>query len=178
MRIGLLFCLLLSSVLLIPAQAEVYRWVDAEGKVVYGDNPPKQSGAKPVDLPMLTIADSPASTTTPPPNQAEQPPVAEKAAYTEFKIVAPTANEEIRANDGTVMISLSIQPQLQAGDSVALYLDSKQVAAGALTNFSLKEVDRGDHTVFAVLSDATGNIIQNTETVKFTVLRVSVLQKP
>ena len=177
MRIGLLFCLLLASVLLIPAQAEVYRWVDAEGKVVYGDNPPKQSGAKPVDLPMLTIADSP-TPAAPSPNQAEQPPVAEKAAYTEFKIVAPTANAEMRANDGTVMISLSIQPPLQAGDSVALYLDSKQVAAGALTNFSLKEVDRGDHTVFAVLSDATGNIIQNTETVKFTVLRVSVLQKP
>ncbi len=177
MRIGLLFCLLLASVLLIPAQAEVYRWVDAEGKVVYGDNPPKQSGAKPVDLPMLTIADSP-TPAAPSPNQAEQPPVAEKAAYTEFKVASPMTNEEVRANDGNVMISLSIQPPLQAGDSVALYLDSKQVAAGALTNFSLKEVDRGDHTVFAVLSDATGNIIQNTETVKFTVLRVSVLQKP
>lgn len=33
--------LLLLFVLALPAQADVYKWLDADGKVQYGDNPPK-----------------------------------------------------------------------------------------------------------------------------------------
>ncbi len=60
MRIGLLFLLLVFGLSAVSVHAEIYRWVDAAGNTVYGDNPPKQSAAKPVDLPLLTVADSPA----------------------------------------------------------------------------------------------------------------------
>jgi hypothetical protein len=33
-----------------PAPADVYKWVDREGKVHYGDTPPPNSAAKPVDV--------------------------------------------------------------------------------------------------------------------------------
>jgi hypothetical protein len=164
----------------VSVQAEIYRWVDADGKTVYGDNPPKTSAAKSVNLPLLTVADSPA----PKPAQAK-PDAAlaadkkagdEAEAYTDFKIASPTAEEAIRANEGTLAVSVALQPQLKAGDGVTLYLDSKQVATGASLSFNLTDVERGEHSVFAVLTDASGNIIQNTQPVKFSVLRYSAVQ--
>ncbi|UJS25507.1 DUF4124 domain-containing protein [Thiothrix winogradskyi] len=157
----------------VSVQAEIYRWVDAAGNTVYGDNPPKQSAAKPVDLPMLTVADSPAPA---PAAKLDAAPAAEEEAYTDFAITSPSADEAIRANEGNVTVSVSLKPALKPGDSVALYLDSKQVGSGASLSFALTEVERGEHSVFAVLSNAEGDIIQNTEPVTFSVLRHSALQ--
>ena len=173
MRVRLLSLLLIFGLVSVSVQAEIYRWVDAAGNTVYGDNPPKQSAAKPVDLPMLTVADSPAPA---PAAKPEAAPAAEEEAYTDFAITSPTADEAIRANEGNVTVSVSLKPALKPGDGVALYLDSKQVGSGASLSFALTEVERGEHSVFAVLSNAAGDIIQNTEPVKFSVLRHSALQ--
>ncbi|MGB5600740.1 MAG: DUF4124 domain-containing protein [Thiothrix litoralis] len=178
MRFGLLFLVLVLGFSVLSANAEIYRWVDASGNTVYGDNPPKQSAAKPVNLPLLTVADSPAPRQDTPTSVSTNPKAADADAetYSDFKITSPAANEAIRANEGNVTISVSLQPQLKPGDGVALYLDAKQVAAGSSLSFALTEVERGEHSVFAVLSDSGGNIIQNTEPVKFNVLRYSALQ--
>lgn len=179
MRVRLLSLLLILGLVSVSVQAEIYRWVDADGKTVYGDNPPKTSAAKSVNLPLLTVADSPA----PKPAQAN-PDAAQAAdkkagdtaeAYSDFKIASPTAEEAIRANEGNVTVSVSLKPQLKPGDGITLYLDAKQVATGTSLSFALTEVERGEHSVFAVLNDAGGNIIQNTEPVKFSVLRHSAL---
>ncbi|SEA24601.1 protein of unknown function [Thiothrix caldifontis] len=173
MRVGLLALLLVLGLSVISAQADIYRWVDAAGNTVYGDTPPKQSAAKPVDLPLLTIADSP----TPAPTAKPETPVEEtEEAYSDFKITSPGVDEAIRANEGNINVTVSLKPQLKPGDGVSLYLDSKQVASGTALSFALTEVDRGEHSVFAVLNDAEGNIIQNTEPVKFSLLRHSALQ--
>ncbi|HVL01185.1 MAG TPA: DUF4124 domain-containing protein [Dongiaceae bacterium] len=44
----------------LPAQAEVYRWVDAEGRVHFGDSAPKGQKAETLEMPE---ADKPASPT-------------------------------------------------------------------------------------------------------------------
>ena len=179
MRFGLLSLLLVLSFSVFSVNAEIYRWVDANGNTVYGDSPPKQSAAKPMNLPLLTVADSPVpkqeSRTTAPTTKPKAGDT-DAEAYSDFKITSPAADEAIRANEGSVSVSASLKPQLKPGDSVALYLDAKQVASGSSLSFALTEVERGEHSVFAVLSDAGGNIIQNTEPVKFNVLRYSVLQ--
>lgn len=173
----LYLCLLLGLPLLATA-AGVYRWVDAEGNVVYGDDPPKSAQAETVDLPALTIADSFVPATPSTRQDAPAQPDEEQAAYTRFKVTAPAVDEAIRANDGNMGVTVAVEPALRAGDSISLYLDGKQVGNGKSLTFALTEVDRGEHTVFAVLADAQGNIIQNTEAVRFNVLRHSVLQTP
>ncbi|QLQ33205.1 MAG: DUF4124 domain-containing protein [Candidatus Thiothrix singaporensis] len=175
MRTGLLFLLLVFGLSCFSAQAEIYRWVDAQGNVMYGDNPPKKEAAKPVALPLLTVADSFAPKQQAQQEEAPKQGQDESEAYSDFKITSPAAEDAVRSNDGAVAVSLSLKPKLKAGDGIVLYLDSKQVAAGESLSFNLTEVERGEHSVFAVLNDAKGNIIQNTEPVKFSVLRHSVL---
>ena len=38
-----------------PSAADVYKWIDKEGKVHYGDTPPPNTAAKPVDLPRAPV---------------------------------------------------------------------------------------------------------------------------
>ena len=190
MRIGLLFVLLISCLAGFTAQAGgVYRWVDADGRVVYGDTPPKKSGAKSVELPMLTVADgyappadkaaNPAvSTAQQPPVGATDPAASAPEAYSAFKIASPTADETVRSNEGSVNVGVTLTPALKAGDEIVLYLDSKQVANGKALSFPLNAVEMGTHTVFAVLNDAAGNIVQNTETVTFHLHRNASVNQP
>lgn len=191
MRNVVLLLLFLSGVSLPVAQAQVYRWVDDTGRVVYGDNPPKKSGAKSVELPILTIADSyvpqptatestlaasPASAATPasavPPDDAEVATV-----YSEFRIISPADNDIVRSNTGTVDVSVALNPSLRSGDEIVWYVDSKQAGNGATPTLTLNDLAVGTHRVFAVLNDASGNIIQNTETVTFNLLRQTALPK-
>lgn len=178
MRTGLLFLTLMFGLLLLPLQAEIYRWTDANGNTAFGDSPPKSVKARPVDLPLLTIADS----FSPEgegkeglPEETATPSAEEDASYTDFRITAPADGDTIRSNNGSVTIQLALKPALREGDEITLYVDARQVAGGKTLAFSLPEMDRGEHSAFAVLTDAEGNIILNTDPVTFTLLRYSAL---
>ncbi|MEZ5478815.1 MAG: DUF4124 domain-containing protein [Thiolinea sp.] len=176
--------LLLTFLLLITAaaQAEVFQWRDANGSVVYGDSPPESVTAREVELQPLTIADrydtgeddnKAAATNTDAEAEQDDEQMAETVNYSRFAVQSPEANEALRSNNGNVLIRLELQPDLQAGHGIAVYMDGKQIANGKATVFSLENVDRGQHSLFAVLYDAEENMIRNTEAVSFTVLRAS-----
>ena len=191
MRNPVLLLLFLLGITLSVAHAQVYRWVDASGRVVYGDDPPKKSGAKAVELPTLTIADGytpkvAAAPDTPVAAQAAPesvpasdvpPETAEATAYSEFKITSPTPDETVRSNTGSVEMSAALTPSLKSGDGIVWYVDSKQAGSGTTPTITLNDLTVGTHRVFAVLNDAAGNIIQNTETITFNVLRQTALPK-
>jgi hypothetical protein len=100
---------------------------------------------------------------------AEEIPAAD--SYSDFKITSPATGETIRSNNAELGINIGLTPALKKGDGITVYLDSKQAASAETLSFLLPTVDPGEHTLFAVLNDSSGNIIQNTETVKFTILR-------
>jgi hypothetical protein len=74
----------------VPAGADVYRWVDREGKVHYGDTPPPNAAAKPVDVRKEPVVNGqtesppgePRATSEPRP-RAETPPPSPVAALPE-----------------------------------------------------------------------------------------------
>lgn len=160
--------------------AEVYTWKDANGNTVFGDSPPESVGAVEVDLPELTIADSYPSeddnnrkTTTQPTAGSEEQEGSETVDYERFAVKSPAKGAAVRANNGNVMVHFDLQPALQPGHGLVVYMDGKQVANGSATVYSLKAVDRGEHTVFAVLHDQNNDVLKNTQPVRFTVLRAS-----
>lgn len=172
--------LLFASVL----NAEVYRWTDASGRTVFGDSPPEQTKAQTVELPTLTVADSynDSEGKGKVANSAqakEDDDAAETKAveYKRFVVTSPEADASVRANNGNIMVRLELEPGLQEGHGIVVYLDGKRVANGGSTVFSLESVDRGKHSLFAVLHDENDDVLKNTEAVSFNLLRHSVLKK-
>lgn len=171
--------LLFTSVL----NAEVYRWTDANGRTVFGDSPPEQSKAQPVELPTLTVADSydsgekkESASATDAGTDDDDSDAEATVEYKRFKVTSPEKDEAVRANNGNVLVRLELEPALQDGHGIVVYLDGKQVASGAATTFSVENIDRGKHSLFAVVHDDNDDVLKNTEAVSFDLLRASVLR--
>ncbi|HPE60945.1 MAG TPA: DUF4124 domain-containing protein [Thiolinea sp.] len=166
-----------------PLQAEVYRWTDASGRVYFGDKPPENSRATNVDLPPLTVADSFFKHHKPEDGQEQEataPETPDKADagqdYRYFEVLFPKNEDTVRTNGGQVTVQLEIDPPLQPGHGLVFYMDGKQMGKSSSTSLMLENVDRGNHSVFAVLHDASGEVIRNTQPVRFNVLRASILR--
>lgn len=177
----ILFSLL--ALLCVSAGAQVYQWTDSDGKVHFSDRPGPD--AKPVELrPAQTISTprAPAQTdgrTQEAPNYpADQARTA--VAYTGFSIVSPTAEEEIRANDGNVMVRLSLQPALAAGHVISLSVTGEggeQTLSSKAMGALLSNLSRGRHTVSAKVLDGKGKALIVANPVSFNVLRATAARK-
>ena len=189
--LGLALVLVL-TLLLAPvfAQAKIYKTVDEDGNVAYSDVPPanteqraestieleinntynaKESGPVPAQSPkgggqsinpgdIVSADNSPGST----------PPA---AAYQSITISAPAANANLRSNSGDVTLSISLQPSLRAGDQVRFFMDGKPVGTVNGTSLSLTNIDRGTHTLAAVVLDGAGKPRISSTTTSFSIQR-------
>ena len=160
-------CLLLA--LALPASAEIYRYTDARGNTVYTNQPPQGVASESVQLaPTNTVA-------TPKPTGSLQPPTdaAVPAGYSRVEIVGvPDDAEAVRSNAGDLSVGVELQPALHDGDQLQLLLDGQPVApAGAQTRFALRNLDRGTHSLQAVVL-REGAPLQSSASVSFTVQRV------
>ena len=136
----------------VAAAATVYKWVDAQGITHYSDQPHPE--AKAVDVqPQNTVsappAAAPTSTATP----------ANAAAVTRYQcdIIRPE-NEEVFLNTSTVSARLKLDPDLVAGDQIAIAVDGKRLTNQPSTGseFLLTEMERGTHSLMFVVFDRTG----------------------
>lgn len=167
---------LLLYLFLLPAHAEIYRWVDAAGNVVYSDEP----------HPDAEMVDLPASTTYTPVEESEpdilklSPDDGDDADAFDYalRIIAPADDESIWVNNGNVTVSMVVEPALDAerGDQVLLQIDGVETGpAQASTTFQLENLSRGTHTLSASVVTVDGSIITTSEPVTFHLHRTSVL---
>lgn len=119
------FAILVLACAAFPAAAEVYKWVDSEGKVHYGDTPPAKGAARRIELPSIGTeignAGSPAAekgNAGAPAAQAPQEPVAAAPApvrgmafdayillrtgMTEGELLQRAGPPDYESSDGTV----------------------------------------------------------------------------
>lgn len=155
----------------LPVGAVVYKWTDEKGGVHFSDNP--HPGAKRLDL------GQPPAVSLPPveevPSTAPQAGPVTKG-YAQFGIVQPQAEATVRNNPGTVILRFRIEPELRDGDRIRILLDGQPVDAAALSGATaeLHEVERGTHTIGAVIEDATGEVVARADSVTFYMHRPSV----
>jgi len=161
--------------------ADIYRWVDDNGNEVYSDEPVENAEKielqesmtySPVQIPVVTD-----SATT----SVEQEISDESEVNPNYKltIVAPEDDAGIRINNGNVTVNLQVQPALvpERGDLIQLYLDG--LPAGTpmpQLSFMLENLDRGTHKLSAVVLNASGEVIAQSETTSFHLQRTSLLQ--
>lgn len=167
---NLLFCGLM--LLALPAFAQVYTYIDAEGNRVFTDKP-SSGDAERVELApsnsMPTI-----QTQTAPTVEAPEP----SQRYSLLRILVPQPDATIRDSAGNLIVSINSEPKLFPQHSYRLLLDGVQVGeAGSSPVFPLENIDRGTHQLAVEIIDLQGRIIERTPTQPFHMLRISLAQK-
>ncbi|TWC41489.1 penicillin-binding protein [Pseudomonas sp. SJZ079] len=169
MRNLLLYLVLLS----LPAAAQVYTYLDAEGNRVFTDQP-RQGNAERIELaPSNGMASLPAATPPAPTAATAQVP-----AYQVLRILIPEPDATIRDSAGNLIVSASSEPALHDGHSYRLLLDGQSIGAtGRSPVFELNNIDRGTHQLAVEIVDAQGRTLERTPSQPLHMLRISLAQK-
>jgi hypothetical protein len=155
MRTLLIFLSLLIPVL---ATAQVYKWVDASGKVHYSDRP--VTGAEPLPVPLKKV---------PQPQGTPAAPIpASPGPYAQFEVLTPEPNATLRDAEGNLTIGLVLEPSLMEGHRLQLLLDGGPVTGDVPgTQLMVKGLPFGSHDLQAQILDAGGTLIAASSTVRF-----------
>lgn len=152
---------------------QLYRHVGPNGEVYFTDQP--SSDSMPVEISPINVTPAvPSSRVT---SHETEKSEATLTSYTTFNILSPTEDQGVRANDGNVIINISLQPALKHGHSIKLKIDGedgKYVQSGESLTVNLFNVSRGQHVVQAFVLDGDGNMLMHAGPVNFHVLRVAI----
>lgn len=172
--------LLLAALTTLPAlaTAEIYKYVDEHGVTRYTDKPPSKD-AKPLVLPPLQTYTgagiSPTVETSEDDNGALR---AEAFDYRGIELVSPSDQQVFNNASPVIMASATVNPGLQDGHRVVFLVDGQSVSAPpGQTSMELTELERGSHSLQAVVMDAQDNIQVQSSVVSFQLNQPS-LQRP
>lgn len=200
MRIVPLTLFFFTMALAMSAQSgKIYQWKDQNGNIVFGDRPVDKQTADEVEvLPMMVVPayETPEQRLKRLEEEAEKAKLAaleaeknaaateeveeeeEEFKYTSFKVTSPADGEAIRANSGNVSVGFSLEPALGPNDTISVYVDGKKHKENSKNLMAdLINLNRGEHSVFAVVKNEAGSVLLNSDTIRFTVLRHSALFK-
>jgi hypothetical protein len=161
---------LMSVVSAVALSATVYKWVDENGVTHYSDQPHENAEKVTIAQPQ-TYSPGPLPSTP----RSAQPARQAANAYT-CEVTAPT-NDQSFPNTTSVTVAAQFSPAPHAGDQSSLLLDGARLAkfpqgGGSLT---IDPIDRGQHSLQAVVQDSSGKMLCQSTSVSFTVLQPSVL---
>jgi hypothetical protein len=160
----------LIALFLLPglAHAVICKTVDADGVVAYNDVPAHECKT-PIKLPEYSRY-SPRPIQQP--NAADNGVATERAApfegYESIRIVKPEANEKLSRSDGKVPLAIALQPVLQPGHRISVFLDDVRVPGSfSGLEIELTGVDPGLHNVRAAVFDAEGQRVIDSAAANF-----------
>ncbi len=171
----LFFFALLS--LWVSASADMYKWTDKNGKVIYSDKPnPNGSEEKVTGSPLTTYKTDPAvkralrKPNTPTPNEIKK-----RNIYSDFTIEQPINDTALRQNAGNVTVTFAVKPKINTwrGDKIEVFIDGKKAGETNGLTYNLVSLDRGTHTLNAKLVNSRGKVLKS-DSVTFHLLRASV----
>jgi len=177
--------LVLLLFMLLPAHADIYRSVDSDGNVVFTDE--HSPHAEKVELPASTIytpeITSDDALADVPVEQADEQVLAEPVVIPDYKIriISPGNDESVWVNDGNVMVNLLIEPALDAerGDKVIVRLDAEtSIGPIASSSVQLTNIDRGTHSLVAIIVDQSGGTLTRSTPINFHLHRAFIKNKP
>jgi len=157
------------------AQAEVYRWVDKNGNVIFSDQPHPDAEKIEIDiLPSFTPVAIPESV-----SEEQQEGEQEVPSY-KVTILTPANDATIRNNAGLVNINAKVTPPLDQdrNDQLTVKLDGQTLGEPSTSpNFTLSEVERGTHTVQVVVVDKDKKAIKSSKQITFHLQRIAVQRR-
>lgn len=158
------------------ASQTVWKWTDDNGVTHYSDRAVPGATRMEIRSSNRTDGPRPSYSQSAPPQQDQD----EGPAYRNFEIWKPAAGEAFINTGGVVPVNVRVDPTLQAGHDLHLYLDGRLVEGfpPSTTTYELTQVPRGTHSVVAVISDRRGKRIQESAAVSFVVRQESIANPP
>lgn len=168
MKYGLVIILFLISAAAYPG---MYETRDPEGNFIYSDTPIDTTTQK-VNLPPLNTTEAIPVNKSSSANQANtaaspEPAVtkSQKKPYTLFSIKSPVDQSTIQ-NQPIITVEIDMEPELQEGDKIQIYLDEKPWGSPLTKNkIELANVERGTHRIYADLLENNEIVIKKSDTV-------------
>ena len=167
------------------SNAQFYKSVDEEGNIVYSDTP--TPGAERLTPPPISTVDSlpkpaePAETEAKPGEEAgEEAAKKPPTRYTKFAIVSPQNDATIWDNNGSVPLSLLLEPPLDTenGHSVWVYVDGSAVVRKSQSMAQpLSGIDRGTHKIRAEIRDEKRKTLKRSNNITVHLKRASAIPR-
>lgn len=156
----------------VASATQVYKWVDENGVTHYSDQPHENAAKVDIREPQTY----PAGRGPPQPaSQAEpaQPPAEGEAGYASCSITEP-APDQVYLNTFSLTVTVSSVPALRSGDRIVLMLDGHPQPGSEGPSFTIAQIDRGTHSVEAMIQDAGGATLCRTRSTTFHVRQPTV----
>lgn len=173
MRAILLLILVPGFLLPVLANAEVYRWVDDDGNVHFGDSPPEERRSEPVEIREPTRA-VPLEGAREILQRPVRPEAVDPEGYERIEIARPQDDEGVRANDGMVTVEVALEPGLASDHRIVWLLDGDVVEETTSTSTTLGPLERGRFGLEARVVDEEDVEQIASERIEFNVLRFSI----
>lgn len=155
------------------ASGRVYKSVGKDGRVIFTDAPPSDRPADIVDVkPTNTMP--PHVRTSESEEGVKEKPVAVR--YTRLTVVSPSNDEFFDQEVESVMLRAELEPGLQEGHVFQLLYDGNPVGGGEMS-YTVDGVERGTHSVQAKVLDKKGQVVAESEIVRFHVRKMSLLNQ-
>ncbi|QTL37215.1 DUF4124 domain-containing protein [Pseudoalteromonas viridis] len=149
---------------------KVYRWKDKNGNWVYSDVPKKGSEKVKLNTNMLTMPATDTSILAP---NSTTPAVTYKA-----KITAPSDQQTLRENSGSVYVNGLVTPRFANGFQVQLFLNGKPAGPKQTSaSFALRDLPRGEHKLQMKVFDDKGMLVAQSAVTTFFLHRASLLNR-
>lgn len=173
---------LLSALLLCSGgvSAAIYKSIDANGNVVYSDEPSKN--AQQLTLPPLSVIPSLSQNaihtalTAPEANTNTPSMNAVRAGRYNLTFISPLPDQNIRKPE-PLNVNVAVTPGLTNADAVSILLDGVVVAQGASAAIPTENIDRGTHRLSARVMSAAGRIV-GENSVMINIQQTSVNNSP
>ncbi len=171
----LILAVLVLALAATPLMADIYKVVDKDGNVTFTDQPPGD-GSKPITLQPISVIETPVYETKPKPSvegEDGQPLSLRtlRKMYRDFAIVAPQSEESIFNPQAPVTVAWSTGTPLQPGMKASVSVDGKVQATTTERVVAVANLDRGEHTVTAVLTNERNQTVATAEPIVFFVRR-------
>ena len=150
-RVSLSLAILL-SLYCSAVNAEIYKYTDENGNIVYSDTPPiEQPSLEPAELPSVIYqpATRPASANEPQElSELELPPLS-------IRLQSPENGRTLTPGERNLAISVITNRALQEDESLQLMINGQVWgSAGKASSWTISEITRGQHNIQVVGLDA------------------------
>ncbi|HET9388775.1 MAG TPA: DUF4124 domain-containing protein [Steroidobacteraceae bacterium] len=166
-----LFTLISAALFTTAAATTVYKWVDDNGVVHYSDQPHENAQKVQLKAPQTYSAPKIDEDVSSPTRPAQPGP-----AYKSCQISQPT-NDQMFTNTATVTAGVNLQPAARPGDQLVVTLDGQRVPGVPPEGgpFTISPVDRGTHSLQAIVQDSRGQAVCQSQSVTFHVRQPSAV---